>query len=111
MVLPDDLQFRTKGQLAIDICTDAYADGVRFDVICADETYGGCTQLREVFEQQQAYVLRMASTFMIVFGVGVRLTCRQAAQQVDHRQWEVRSAAPGPRDNGGTRGRASPPRA
>jgi hypothetical protein len=38
MGLPDDLVFRTKGQLAIDICTDALADGVRFDFLCGDET-------------------------------------------------------------------------
>jgi hypothetical protein len=36
--LPADLQFRTKGQLAIDICADAYADGISFDFICGDET-------------------------------------------------------------------------
>ena len=37
MGLPLDLEFRTKGQLAIDICADAYADGLRFDFICGDE--------------------------------------------------------------------------
>ena len=31
--LPPDLRFRTKGQLAADICADAYADGVTFDFI------------------------------------------------------------------------------
>jgi SRSO17 transposase len=30
MGLPADLEFRTKGQLAIDICIQAYADGVTF---------------------------------------------------------------------------------
>jgi len=34
--LPLDLRFRTKGQLAIDICADAYADGISFDFICGD---------------------------------------------------------------------------
>jgi SRSO17 transposase len=35
MGLPLDLVFRTKGQLAIDICTDAFADGIWFDfVVC-----------------------------------------------------------------------------
>lgn len=97
MGLPADLQFRTKGQLAIDICTDAYADGVRFDVICGDEVYGGCTQLREFFEQQhQAYVLRVACTFMLELGGDLRLTCQQAVKQlVGPRQWEVRSAGTG----------------
>ena len=50
MGLPLDLAFRTKGQLAIDICTAAYADGISFDFTCGDEVYGSCTQLREFFE-------------------------------------------------------------
>ena len=36
MGLPLDLGFRTKGQLAIDICADAYADGIRFDFACGN---------------------------------------------------------------------------
>jgi len=32
--LPLDLRFRTKGQLAIDICADAAGDGVRPDCYC-----------------------------------------------------------------------------
>jgi SRSO17 transposase len=76
MGLPLDLEFRTKGQLAIDICTDAYADGLRFDFICGDEVYGGCTQLREFFEEcGQAYVLRVASSFTITLATGTKLTC------------------------------------
>ena len=43
MGLPLDLAFRTKGQLAIDISTDAAADGIRFDFACGDEVYGSCT--------------------------------------------------------------------
>jgi hypothetical protein len=38
MGLPDDLVFRTKGELAIDICTDAFADGAAVDFVCGDET-------------------------------------------------------------------------
>jgi DDE superfamily endonuclease len=66
MGLPLDLEFRTKGQLAIDLCADACADGLRFDFICGDEVYGSCTQLRQFLESHgQAYVLRVASTFML----------------------------------------------
>ena len=38
MGLPPDLEFRTKGQLAIDIAAEALADGVAFDFFCGDET-------------------------------------------------------------------------
>ena len=56
MGLPLDLAFRTKGQLAVDICADAYADGIGFDFACGDEVYSNCTQLREFFEaNDQAY--------------------------------------------------------
>lgn len=97
MGLPADLEFRTKGQLAIDICIQAYTDGVTFDVVCGDEVYGGCTQLREFFEQQgQAYVLRVACTFTLELAGGLRLTCREAVKRlVSQRQWEVRSAGTG----------------
>jgi len=38
MGLPLDLEFRTKGQLAIDIAAEALADGIAFDFFCGDET-------------------------------------------------------------------------
>ena len=63
--LPPGLRFRTKGQLAIDILGDAYADGLAFDFTCGDEVYGSCTELRGFLEgREQAYVLRVASSFM-----------------------------------------------
>jgi hypothetical protein len=51
MGLPLDLGFRTRGQLATDVCAGAYAGGIRFDFTCGDEVYGSCTQLREFFER------------------------------------------------------------
>jgi SRSO17 transposase len=98
MGLPLDLAFRTKGQLAIDISTDAAADGIRFDFTCGDEVYGSCTQLREHFEATgQAYVLRVPSDFMITMAAGTKLTCAQAVKTLlkDGRRWEVRSAGHG----------------
>ena len=79
MGLPPDLAFRTKGQLAIDLSTDAAADGIRPDFYCGDEVYGTCTELREHFEAgRQAYVLRVPSNFMITLAVGTKLTCAEA---------------------------------
>ena len=96
--LPLDLEFRTKGQLAMDICADAHADGLFFDFACGDEVYGGCTQLREFFEENgQAYVLRAASSFMITLAPGTKVTCAEAVKRLvkDKRRWEVRSAGKG----------------
>jgi SRSO17 transposase len=96
--LPLDLGFRTKGQLAIDISTDAAADGIRLDFCCGDEVYGNCTELREHFEAAgQAYVLRVPSNFMMTLAAGTKLTCAQAVKALlkDKRRWEVRSAGRG----------------
>jgi len=76
MGLPGDLVFRTKGQLAIDILTDGFADGVAFDFVCGDEVYGNCTELRQFCEEAgQGYVLRVSSSFRLTLASGVMLTC------------------------------------
>jgi SRSO17 transposase len=96
--LPLDLRFRTKGQLAIDVLADAYADGLSFDFVCGDEVYGTCTELRGFLEERsQAYVLRVASSFMITLAAGMRVTCADAVTMLlkDTRRWEVRSAGKG----------------
>jgi SRSO17 transposase len=98
MGLPVDLEFRTKGQLAIDVCAEAYADGIRFDFACGDEVYGSCTRLREFFEDNdQAYVLRVPSNFALTLAAGTKMTCAEAVSRLlkDKRRWEVRSAGSG----------------
>jgi len=96
--LPLDLEFRTKGQLAMDIRADCRAGGLVFDFACGDEVYGGCTQLREFLEENgQAYVLRVASSFMLTLARGTKMTCADAVRKLlkDKRRWEVRSAGQG----------------
>jgi SRSO17 transposase len=98
MGLPLDLEFRTKGQLAIDISKDAAASGIRPDFYCGDEVYGTCTQLRGHLEADgQGYVLRVPSNFMIALAAGMTMTCAQAAGALlkHSRRWEVRSAGAG----------------
>ncbi|MGH3407462.1 MAG: IS701 family transposase [Streptosporangiaceae bacterium] len=95
--LPLDLRFRTKGQLAIDIATEALADGITFDFFCGDEVYGNCTELRQFFEAcGQAYVLRVPRTFRLTLPGNRGLTCADAAGMLARRKWpEVRSAGKG----------------
>ena len=98
MGLPPDLVFRTKGQLAIDLCADAAADGVRLDFVCGDEVYGNCTELRESLEtREQGYVLRVPSNFRVTMRSGAILACAGAASALlkQDRRWEVRSAGKG----------------
>jgi SRSO17 transposase len=98
MGLPADLVFRTKGQLAIDVCADAFADGIRFDFMCGDEVYGSCTGLREFLEGHgQGYVLRVPSNFHLTLARGATVTCAEAVRVLltGARRWEVRSAGKG----------------
>jgi DDE superfamily endonuclease len=98
MGLPDDLVFRTKGQLAIDLLAEVLADGIGLDFVCGDEVYGSCTLLREYCEERgQGYVLRVPSNFYLTVAHGVRLTCKQAATQLaaSGLSWEIRSAGKG----------------
>ena len=96
--LPLDLRFRTKGQLAVDVMGGAYGDGLSFDFACGDEVYGSCTELREFLEGRgQAYVLRVASSFMLTLAPGTKMTCADAVKKLlkGNRGWEVRSAGSG----------------
>jgi SRSO17 transposase len=98
MGLPDDLVFRTKGELAIDIAAEALADGVTFDFVCGDEVYGACTKLREFFEaHRQAYVLRVPCSFHLTLARGLTCTGTDVATGLlkDPRRWEIRSAGKG----------------
>ena len=55
-----------RGHPKLRLRASCHADQTGFDFICGDEVYGGCTQLREFFEVRgQAYVLRVASKFMV----------------------------------------------
>jgi SRSO17 transposase len=96
--LPLDLRFRTKGQLAADILADACTDGLSFDFVCGDEVYGSCTELRRSLEDSgQAYVLRVASSFILTLHAGTTMTCADAMKTIlrHDRRWEIRSAGNG----------------
>ncbi|WSA25429.1 IS701 family transposase [Streptosporangium sp. NBC_01810] len=96
--LPLTLTFATKGELAIGLLRDAYADGVRLDFVAGDEVYGACPALRAFLEEHgQAYVLRVRATFALTLGGGTCLSCEQAvAKHSKHkRTWTIRSASDG----------------
>lgn len=98
--LPLDLRFRTKGQLAIGILGDAHGDGLSSGFVCGDEVYGSCTELRQFREEQdQAYVLRIASGLVLTLAAGTVMTCADTVEKLlkHKRGWEVRSAGTGSR--------------
>lgn len=62
--IPDDLVFKTKPQLAIEITADAIAEGTMAPWAAGDEVYGRSGQLRQHLEDHQVgYVLRVGSAF------------------------------------------------
>ncbi|SDJ18653.1 SRSO17 transposase [Nonomuraea jiangxiensis] len=96
--LPLDLAFATKGELGMSLLSDAYADSVRFDFLTGDEVYGACTKLRTFLEEhEQAYVLRVRSSFTVTLGGGTTLTCAQAVARYcrPKRAWTIRSVGDG----------------
>jgi len=97
MALPLSLTFLTKGELAIELLKEAYAEGVFFDFICGDEVYGACTKLREYLESvRQAYVLRVRKNFYLTFRDESVLACEDAVKKMLRaRNWEIRSAGRG----------------
>jgi hypothetical protein len=87
-----------KGELAIGLLADAYAAGVRFGFIAGDEVYGACIKLRALLEQhQQAYVLRVRSSFTLTLDGGATVTCQQAFARHCRPKcaWTIRSAGEG----------------
>jgi SRSO17 transposase len=97
MGLPEDLAFATKGELAVQILTDACADGMMTDFVCGDEVYGSSPALRGYLEDHaQGYVLRVAKTFTLTLG-GSRLSCAEVVTTHlrARRRWMLASAGSG----------------
>lgn len=56
--IPDNISFKTKGQLAIELLTAQYARGVTFSWMAGDEVYGDSDELRAyLIKQDQRFVL------------------------------------------------------
>jgi len=98
MGLPGELAFATKGELAVQILTDACADGMVTDFVCGDEVYGSCPVLRSHLEDHaQGYVLRVAKTFLLSLAGGRQLSCAQVVTTClrARRRWTIASAGTG----------------
>jgi SRSO17 transposase len=72
--IPDDLEFRTKPQLAKDLLTDMIADQTMPPWAAGDEIYGRSSELRTFLEDHgTGYVLRVGCAFTIEVAPGLRL--------------------------------------
>ena len=74
MGISDDVTFRTKPQLALDICRDMITDHTMPPWCAGDEVYGRSGELRTFLQDNQiGYVLRVGCAFTIELRTGLRL--------------------------------------
>jgi SRSO17 transposase len=96
MGIPDDVVFRTKPQLAIDITADAITEGVMPPWCAGDEVYGRSSELRKHLETHGVgYVLRVGAAFHLTLPTGqkVRVDAVAAKHLKARKRWQVCSVA------------------
>jgi SRSO17 transposase len=96
--VPEQVEFRTKPELAVQILAELHAEA-RLPLWCtADEVYGQNPTLRAWCEQsdhQLGYVFGIPRSFMVRLGCGTTMRADQAVGLVDADGWNYRSAGPG----------------
>ena len=104
--VPDDVQFKTKPQLAADIVTDLHTAGLLPPWATGDEVYGRDKALRGLCEQHDVgYVFGVPCSFTVVLTSGRRVRAEQALKPVPPKGWNRASApVPGPKETAPTCG-------
>jgi SRSO17 transposase len=93
--LPDDLEFATKPELALDIVKRTVAAGARPPFVAADEVYGNAGDFRIGLEDLGlGYVLAVSCSTTIDVGPA-RIRADALARALADDSWQVRSAGPG----------------
>lgn len=92
-----DVTFRTKPQLAIDLCRDMVADATMPPWSAGDEVYGRSSQLREFLQDNGiGYVMRVGCAFHIAVTPGDSLRADEVVARYvgsDGDAWQVLSVA------------------
>jgi SRSO17 transposase len=92
----EDVTFRTKPELAIDILTEMLADHTMPPWCAGDEVYGRCGRLRRFCEDHEiGYVLRVGCAFHLDLTPTLRLRADQVVTQLltNPGAWETRAVA------------------
>jgi SRSO17 transposase len=92
MGIGDDVEFKTKPELAVEICRDMLAAATMPPWAAGDEVYGRSGDLRTVLEDHGVgYVLRVGKAFHVDLAPGVKLRADQAINKhlTDQRSWQV----------------------
>ncbi len=94
--IPEEIEFRTKPQLAIDILTSMVTDQTMPPWCAGDEVYGRASELRTFLEDNEiGYVLRVGCTFHTDLAAGIRLRMDAVATRflTDPGAWQIRGVA------------------
>lgn len=92
----EQVEFRTKPELAIDLLAEMVADDTMPPWCAGDEVYGRSPGLRTFCEDHQVgYVLRVGCDFRVELTPGARLRTDQVATRwlADPHAWETRAVA------------------
>jgi SRSO17 transposase len=94
--IPDDLEFKTKPQLAAEIVKELLAEGRCPPWVTGDEVYGRDTKLRTFLEASRTgYVLKVPCSFRVTLPTGQKARADHAARLVPGRGWQTASAGHG----------------
>jgi SRSO17 transposase len=92
-----EVTFRTKPQLAIDLCRDMVADATMPPWAAGDEVYGRSSQLREFLQDNGVgYVMRVGCAFHIAVAPGDSARAEEVVARYigpDSNAWQVCSVA------------------
>ena len=93
--IPEDIEFKTKPELALKMLKRASEAGMTFPWVTGDSVYGNNPTLRSELEKtRQPYVLAVASTETVNFE-GEWLTVASVGQQLPPSDWQRHSAGQG----------------
>ena len=94
--VPDDLEFKTKPQLAAEMIAEIAAEEFCPPWVTGDEVYGRDTKLRAAIEAHRTgYVLKIPCSFRVTLPTGQKMRADHAAALTPARAWQTASAGAG----------------
>jgi SRSO17 transposase len=94
--IPEDLEFKTKPQLAAEMIKQVLAEGRCPPWVTGDEVYGRDAKLRISLEERRTgYVLKIPCSFRITLPAGQKMRADHTARLVPARGWQTASAGHG----------------
>jgi SRSO17 transposase len=94
--IPDDLEFKTKPQLAIEILGEITAEGRCPPWVTGDEVYGRDARLRAAIEAHRTgYVLKIPCWLRVTLPTGQKIRADHAGRLVPAQAWQTASAGAG----------------